>query len=135
MISGHFWWLFFSTLIWTWREQRHRLKTFLRILEHVGQLLCKFQVARVTRSRDLACEKWKNLEKPYENQWFSDETLNKFIKEIVDFEIFSFFHTRDLEIYITNPPETCTGVVSHALVCAKKIWGTVLTSFMFKSII
>ena len=58
---------------------------------------------------------------------FSDKTLNKFIKEIVDFENFSFFHTRDLEIYITNPPETCTGVVPHALVCATKFWGIVLT--------
>ena len=58
---------------------------------------------------------------------FSEETLNKFIKEIVDFEIFSIFHTRDLEIYITNPPEICAGVVPHALVCATKFWGIVLT--------
>ena len=44
-----------------------------------------------------------------------------------------FFHTRDLEIYITNPPETCTGVVPHALVCAKKVSADGIAPFMFKS--
>ena len=73
-----------------------------------------------------------------------DDFLNKFIKgfvgkssKIIDFhrvfQDFLIFHTRDLEIYITNPPETCTGVVPHALVCAKKVSADGVAPFMFKS--
>ena len=42
-------------------KQRHRLNIFLHVLEHVGQLLRKFQVARVTRSRDLVGESSRNF--------------------------------------------------------------------------
>ena len=86
------------------------------------------EISRVKNQKIL-----KNPMKINDFRGFSDKTLNKFIKEIVDFENFSIFHTRDLEIYITNPPETCAGVVPHALVCAKKCWGIVLTPNYFKS--
>ena len=39
-----------------------------------------------------------------------------------DMGIFSILRTRDLEIYLFNPPEICVGVAPHALVCAKKFW-------------
>ena len=39
------------------------------------------------------------------------------------YENFLIFHTRDLEIYLTNPPETCSRVSPYALVRAKTFWG------------
>ena len=39
------------------------------------------------------------------------------------FEFFSIYFIRDLEIYITNPPEICVGVSLDTLVCTKK-YGT-----------
>ena len=64
--------------------------------------LVKFGGIWLCRFRDLACEKLKNLKIFFENCRFSDETLNKFIKEIIDFQNFSILRTRDLEIYITK---------------------------------
>ena len=55
----------FSTFVQIpgWTRQAWRAKNFLRILEHAGQLLNKFQAVPLTRSRDLGFLKLKNFPK------------------------------------------------------------------------
>ena len=70
-------------------------QTFLRILEHAGQLLHKFQAVPLTRSRDIGVLKWKNFPKVGLRR--PDGTSTALI--FVDFqEFFHFSHTnaRDL---------------------------------------